>query len=101
MKIIANLAGSSFRPQDCIDRLKAAKNGTALDLEAEPSNKFDPKAIKVLIDRMHVGFIGSPKTTKDGMASNVQMHEHKAHWHTATLFRNTDSGEYRVAIEVE
>jgi predicted Holliday junction resolvase-like endonuclease len=48
VKIITNLAGSSFRPQACIDNLRAAENGIPLILEADPANVHDPHAIKVL-----------------------------------------------------
>lgn len=53
------VAGSRFRPHR-YDKTGSFSVGDEVHLEAEPSNKFDPNAIKVIHKHHHLGYI--PKT---------------------------------------
>ncbi len=50
------IAGVKFRKgaQDVLDRLDAE---AVFTLEPEPSNRFDPSAVKVLSQGVHVGYV--------------------------------------------
>lgn len=49
MKRTFQVAGVQFRPtQEIAEAVKAMKVGDVLLLEAEPTNKFDPNAVKIL-----------------------------------------------------
>lgn len=50
------IAGVKFRPgaQEHLDRLT---DGVELSLEAEPTNRYDPNAVKVLHDGVHLGYV--------------------------------------------
>lgn len=97
MRILGHVAGTSFRPVPCRDAFRRAPDPSPVTLEAEPNNKFDEHAIKVILDGHHVGYIGSPSTSKLGTTPNTKFHAHKALWDSAILTRN-DIGEYRVVI---
>jgi len=49
MKIETAIAGASFR-EEGVDIVFALKVGQRFRLEAEPSNPYDPNAVKVLVD---------------------------------------------------
>lgn len=40
-----------------IDLIRSLTAGTALDLEPEPTNQYDPNAVKVIYDNKHLGYI--------------------------------------------
>ena len=67
MQFIFTLAGHNFRPTECKAALAEAHHGTdhSLDLELDPTNEYDPNAVKVMLtvlsDEYFVGFI--PKDT--------------------------------------
>jgi hypothetical protein len=57
MKITCSLAGAQFRPAEAKEALRTAIIGTMLELEPDPENEYDPRAVQVLLDGLHVGFI--------------------------------------------
>lgn len=57
MQYITILAGHSFRPQEAKAALAMLYEGAQLHLERDPSNPYDPSAIKV-IDNEFSEFIG-------------------------------------------
>ena len=73
MQFIFTLAGHNFRPTECKAALAEAHHGTdhSLDLELDPTNEYDPNAVKVMLtvlsDEYFVGFI--PKDTAADVAA--------------------------------
>lgn len=57
MRITCTLAGAQFRPASAKDALRGATIGETLTLEPDPDNEYDPRAVKVMLDQHHVGFI--------------------------------------------
>jgi hypothetical protein len=57
MQIITTLAGASFRPAEAKDILRGLSVGDFLDLEAEPDNRFDSNAVKLLYAGEHLGYV--------------------------------------------
>ena len=58
LKIVA-VVGTTFRA-DAIHSAKR-KRGTSATLHPEPDNPHDPKAVKVIVDKHHVGYIPRAK----------------------------------------
>lgn len=56
------IAGARFR-RPASEAVLHLPVGAELALEAEPSNKFDPNAVKVLLNGIHVGFIPNDGTS--------------------------------------
>lgn len=53
-----NLAGGKFRPTDAQQITLSLEPGTPLRLEREPTNPYDPNAIKVNdVDGVHLGYV--------------------------------------------
>src|SRR5690606_41396851 len=53
-----NLAGGKFRPMDAQQITLSLEPGTPLRLEREPTNPYDPNAIKVNeVDGVHLGYV--------------------------------------------
>jgi len=52
----AYIAGIKFHP-GARERLERLSQDAELQLEAEPSNKFDRYAVKILAERFHVGYV--------------------------------------------
>ena len=50
-------AGWKFRPQEAREHWFAMKDGDELTLDAEPSNKYDPHAVKLMSGDVHVGYV--------------------------------------------
>lgn len=61
MEIFAPLVGVTFRPPEAKEIVKALTrdSGTILSLEAEPTNPYDSRAVKVIHDPtgIHIGYI--------------------------------------------
>ena len=52
MKVTFNIAGVQFRPQDEIrEAANELKVGDQLKLVPEPTNKFDPNAVKIIVEQ--------------------------------------------------
>jgi hypothetical protein len=55
------IAGVKFRPSSVYELLKTLEDGSVFELEAEPTNKFDPNAVKIMYfdgsDDIHVGYV--------------------------------------------
>lgn len=69
MQFITILAGHNFRPAECKTALAEAKRGEIeyrLELERDPSNAYDPNAIKVMMtvddtdEPYFIGFVAGP-----------------------------------------
>ena len=52
----AYIAGVKFRP-GAREHLEGLGEDAAFELELEPGNRFDPNAVKVLSDGVHVGYV--------------------------------------------
>ena len=50
------IAGVKFRP-GAADVIAEMDSGAEYQLEAEPTNKFDKFAVKILLNGFHVGFV--------------------------------------------
>lgn len=50
------IAGVQFRP-NAAKVLSELEVGTELELELEPTNKYDPNAIKIMYEDEHVGYV--------------------------------------------
>lgn len=61
MRVECNVAGTSFRLKDDPNYGQLRPSGLAV-LEAEPSNKYDPNAIKVMLGDVFLGYIPGPKS---------------------------------------
>src|SRR3546814_3524175 len=48
MQILAALVGMNFRPSEAREVVKTLQIGHTLHLEPEPSNPYDPNAVKVI-----------------------------------------------------
>ena len=57
MQIITTLAGANFRPAEAKEIVRQLSVGNHLDLEAEPDNKYDPNAVKVVLEGEHLGYV--------------------------------------------
>lgn len=55
MKHTAYIAGAKHRGAQ--DYVKGLPDGTAFTLEAEPTNQYDPFAVKVIHAGRHVGYV--------------------------------------------
>lgn len=66
------LAGVQFRP-NAVAVLNELNEGDILDLEPEPTNKYDPNAIKILSGVEHVGYV--PKTLSAEIATMIELNE--------------------------
>src|SRR5690606_41226442 len=63
-----NLAGGKFRPMDAQQITLSLEPGTPLRLEREPTNPYDPNAIKDNgVDGVHLGYV--PKNVAVHLAS--------------------------------
>ena len=52
------IAGVQFRPKEDISQaLKGMKVGDILTLDPEPTNRFDPNAVRILKDDNFLGFV--------------------------------------------
>lgn len=51
------VAGAKFRPQAEQVHLAGLEPGAPLALEPEPTNQYDPHAIKIVHDGHHVGYV--------------------------------------------
>ena len=52
------IAGVQFRPKDIISNaMKAMSKDDYLKLEPEPTNKFDPNAIKIVFEGDFIGYV--------------------------------------------
>jgi len=58
------IAGVTYRPIECQVRAKKLEEGHMLDLIPEPTNEFDPNAIKVVDyqhGNLHLGYVPAVK----------------------------------------
>ncbi len=69
MQHTCKLAGASFRHADAKAALADLAIGETLTLERDPTNKWDPNAIKVLVGEAFVGFI--PKELAETVAVDM------------------------------
>ncbi len=60
-----HVAGVKFRP-GAAEQIDALQERTAVRLEPEPMNRFDPHAIKVMLAGVHVGYVPAFKSFKVG-----------------------------------
>ncbi len=55
------IAGVKFRGAAVIELLKTLENGTVFELEPEPTNQYDPNAVKIIYNDgetdIHVGYV--------------------------------------------
>lgn len=51
------VAGVSYRGEKARKALRLAEDGELVYLYAEPDNKFDSSAVKVVLDDVHIGYI--------------------------------------------
>lgn len=58
------LVGAHFRGADICEIVKKLPEGTILPLVREPSNQYDPNAIKVLHANLHIGYIPTREAEK-------------------------------------
>ncbi len=66
------IAGVKFLP-NAVSILSELNEGDILDLEPEPTNKFDPNAIKIMCGTEHVGFV--PKTLSAEISAMIEVNE--------------------------
>jgi hypothetical protein len=52
-----HLVGARFRPVEAQSILLEAEVGDPVQLEPEPTNAYDPNAIKVIYKEHHVGYV--------------------------------------------
>lgn len=57
MQIICTLAGASFRPAASKEVLRTAEPGDEVILEPDADNEYDPRAVRVMLEGEHIGFI--------------------------------------------
>lgn len=69
MKAIYTMVGMSFRGTERL--VRELPEGTALSLEREPTNRYDPNAVKVLMNDKHVAYV------KGTEARSLAMHMDK------------------------
>lgn len=62
------IAGVKFRP-GAREYLAELEAGTALEHEPEPTNRFDPSAIKLIHEGMFVGYV--PRAAAEKMAQQI------------------------------
>lgn len=60
------LVGANFRPSEAREAIKGLTIGSILTLEAEPDNPHDDKAVKVMLNGEHLGYI--PRTDNSALA---------------------------------
>ena len=58
-----DIAGISHH-RNAFNSLDLFKDDYAVELVEEPSNKYDPNAIKVIVDGQHIGYIPAKKCVK-------------------------------------
>lgn len=66
MSVSFTLAGAKFRPaaaRALIADLPLNDSDNSITLEPEPTNAYDPDAIQVLVDEVHIGYV--PKNITD------------------------------------
>lgn len=51
------MVGATFRPADAKDVIKALRIGDVVDLVPDSNNEYDPHAVQVLRDDVHIGFV--------------------------------------------
>lgn len=52
------IAGVQFRPRiDIVKAMESLKVGQQLILEPEPTNKYDPNAVKITHNAFHLGYV--------------------------------------------
>jgi hypothetical protein len=55
------IAGVKFRPPQVFELLKSLEDGTVFELVPEPTNQYDPNAVKILYfdgdEDIHVGYV--------------------------------------------
>jgi hypothetical protein len=73
MDIHFPVAGVKFRPVEAQAVANTLEEGDQLELELEPSNKFDPKAIKIIEPESgaHIGYV--PRSHNSSTHENLQM----------------------------
>lgn len=65
------LVGTSFRPAEAKEIVKAASIGDEYRLERDAENAYDDNAIKVMSDDEHIGFV--PKTDNADLAAEMDL----------------------------
>jgi hypothetical protein len=99
MRVDTAIAGASFR-KDGLEIIAGLKPGQRYVLEREPSNPYDPKAVKVLIEgytyglrkpgTYHIGYIPRKWSgTVSAALENDQLYvwatKRDSHWGTITI----------------
>lgn len=57
MEIFSPIVGTHFRPADAKLIANELSQGDYVDLQAEPENPYDPMAVAVYSDDVHIGYI--------------------------------------------
>lgn len=66
--ILFRLNGATFRPAECQTIVAALQPGNFLTLEPEPSNPYDPNAVKIIFGLgAHIGYV-SKEACEDVLA---------------------------------
>lgn len=51
------IRGAYYRGQEVLDLIDTFEENTELTLEREPENEYDPFAIKILYEGIHLGYV--------------------------------------------
>jgi hypothetical protein len=57
VQIFSEIVGAHFRPSEAKAVHNSLTIGDEVSLLAEPDNKYDPNAVQVLVDDVHVGYV--------------------------------------------
>lgn len=60
------LVGTGHRPIEAQEIVLNLVEGDEVELEAEPENPYDPNAIKIIVDEVHVGYVAASERTASG-----------------------------------
>lgn len=87
------VAGISYRGEEAYNALRNASDDSLVTLVAEPTNRRDKNAVKVLLDEVHIGYV--PREFSYSVAKNLK---YLAYINDPDIMKNADS--YDVYIEI-
>lgn len=86
------LVGASFRPIEAQLAVRDLVPGDDLELEAEPTNQYDPNAIRVIFDGLHIGYVPAKQNDFD-VESVIACRVQSAHPKKPLIHVEIDDGE--------
>lgn len=92
-----NVAGVTFRKANVKEFLDGRKRD--IKFVKEPDNKYDPNAIMIMGDGLHIGYV--PKTINQQVAMLMDMYEHKVTYKDGGEFTPSDKKKPILFVKLE